>query len=115
MRIVLFFTLSLLVLFGCSSCLSGSTRFSNREIQLGATKASIIEKYGIPFKENMHIENGDTIEVLSYKEKLFINWNQYIVSTYFYFKNSELFKKEQMEERVEEETSKNINIKIDQK
>lgn len=117
MRFVTFFTVSLLVSLTCISCFPGSTRFSNKEIQIGSTKAAILEKYGRPFKENIQMEKGDTIEVLSYKEELFYDWNSYIVTTNFYFKNSRLFKKEQSDELLQEATgrNKNININIDQK
>ncbi len=90
-----------LMLSGCSLMgLRSSTRFRNEDIKLGVSKAFILEKYGKPFKEELYTEDGDTIEVLCYKEGLYAHRNEHMVSTFFVFRNGELIKKEQTEELV---------------
>ncbi len=89
-----------LMLSGCSSYFRTSTRFRNEDIKLGVSKAFILEKYGKPFKEELYMEDGDTIEVLCYKEGLYAHRNEHMVSTFFVFRNGELIKKEQTEELV---------------
>lgn len=90
-----------LMLSGCSLMgLRSSTRFRNEDIKLGVSKAFILEKYGKPFKEELYTEDGDTIEVLCYKEGLYAHQNEHMVSTFFVFRNGKLAKKEQTEELV---------------
>ena len=89
-----------LMLSGCSTYFRTSTRFRNEDIKLGVSKAFILEKYGKPFKEELYTEDGDTIEVLCYKEGLYAHQNEHMVSTFFVFRNGELIKKEQTEELV---------------
>ena len=69
-----------LMLSGCSIFRS-SSRFRNEDIKLGVSKAFILEKYGKPFKEELYMEDGDTIEVLCYKEGLYASLNEHMVST----------------------------------
>ena len=92
---VLFF----LMLSGCSIFRS-SSRFRNEDIKLGVSKAFILEKYGQPFKEELYTEDGDTIEVLCYKEGLYASLNEHMVSTFFVFRNGKLERKEQTDELV---------------
>lgn len=92
---VLFF----LMLSGCSIFRS-SSRFRNEDIKLGVSKAFILEKYGKPFKEELYTEDGDTIEVLCYKEGLYASLNEHMVSTFFVFRNGKLERKEQTDELV---------------
>ena len=89
-----------LMLSGCSTYFRTSTRFRNEDIKLGVSKAFILEKYGKPFKEELYMEDGDTIEVLCYKEGLYAHQNEHMVSTFFVFRNGKLAKKEQTEELV---------------
>ena len=89
-----------LMLSGCSSYFRTSTQFRNEDIKLGVSKAFILEKYGKPFKEELYTEDGDTIEVLCYKEGVYAHRNEHMVSTFFVFRNGKLTKKEQTEELV---------------
>lgn len=89
-----------LMLSGCSTYFKTSTRFRNEDIKLGVSKAFILEKYGQPFNEELYTEDGDTIEVLCYKERLYANTYAHMVSTFFVFRNGKLAKKEQTEELV---------------
>lgn len=89
-----------LMLSGCSSYFRTSTRFRNEDIKLGVSKAFILEKYGKPFNEKLYTEDGDTIEVLCYKEGLYASLNEHMVSTFFVFRNGKLERKEQTDELV---------------
>lgn len=100
MKMLALTALFFLMLSGCSSYFRTSTRFRNEDIKLGVSKAFILEKYGKPFKEELYMEDGDTIEVLCYKEGLYAHQNEHMVSTFFVFRNEKLAKKEQTEELV---------------
>ncbi len=66
----------------------------------GLAKRLFWKKYGKPFNEELYTEDGDTIEVLCYKERLYANTYAHMVSTFFVFRNGKLAKKEQTEELV---------------
>ena len=83
---------------GLPSCFDSSN--SDKDIKLGVSKAFILEKYGQPFKEELYTEDGDTIEVLCYKEGLYASLNEHMVSTFFVFRNGKLERKEQTDELV---------------
>lgn len=99
MKMLALTALFFLMLSGCSIFRS-SSRFRNEDIKLGVSKAFILEKYGQPFKEELYMEDGDTIEVLCYKEGLYASLNEHMVSTFFVFRNGKLAKKEQTDELV---------------
>lgn len=92
----------LLILFsaffvGCG-LYNHSTKYPNKEVTIGESKEDILKKYGKPFGESISIEDGNIIETIYYKERVFVSAYDYILSTYFYFQNSKLIKKEQKEE-----------------
>ncbi len=98
----------LLFVFLTSCVYNRSTAYTNKEVIIGMDKGSITKRYGRPFKESLAIEHNDTIEVFCYKERIYVGAYEYILNTYFHFKNSKLFKKEQ----TEDEPPSDVSIKV---
>ena len=82
----------------------GATEFSNDDIRLGATKESVIKKYGKPYTQELEMVDGKTFETIGYKERMHFG---YSINTFFIFEDGELVKKLQEEEKPRPE------IKID--
>lgn len=82
-----------------TSCVyNRSTIYPNKDVEIGMSKNDIIRKYGKPFKEELSKGDNGITEILCYKENLYVGAYEYILSTYFYFHNSKLIKKDQKEE-----------------
>ena len=81
------------LLFICS-CGARKSMFSDNSIQKGISKTDFIGKYGKPFSSSLE-ENG--MEILEYKEVVDVREYTYVLSSKFYFKNSELVKMKQEE------------------
>ena len=78
-----------------------STKFSNSDIRLGESKSSILLKYGQPYSQEMLQEDGKTTEILCYKESMAYGNT---LKTYFYFQDSLLVKKTQVDTAPSEVT-----------
>ena len=80
-----------------SSCVATytSTRYSNADIHIGESKNSIIRKYGAPYSEELLYDNNNILtEIIRYKEPMAYG---YTLETFFYFQDSILVKKLQVD------------------
>ncbi len=81
------------LLFICS-CGARKSMFSDNSIHKGISKTEFIEKFGTPFSSSLE---EDGMEILEYKEVVDVREYTYVLSSKFYFNNSELVKMKQEE------------------
>ena len=93
-----------------SSCMTipKMSQFEAKGSYIGMKKDEILSQFGKPFMREIHIDSGDTIEVVYYKEPVRVANCPYVITTALYFKNSVLTRFEQKDRLIN-----NIEISTD--
>jgi hypothetical protein len=90
--------LSGLVLLMTACVYHRTSVYAHDDIKVGVSKEYVLQQLGKPFKQMFSEEEAGVVEVLCYKESVYVGAHEYILSTYYYFKNNKLFEKDQKEE-----------------
>lgn len=99
--IILFISI---ILYSCAGY--RTTQFTNKSINIGMDKESVMKKFGKPFKTNSYIENSKNIDILYYKEVVDVSSYTYVLTSVLLFENSTLAKISQEEELIPDITVK---------
>ena len=99
--------LLLFVVFLLSSCafLPKVSRFSNESVQIGMNKPEIVKKFGAPFKTDSYMENHKQVDILYYKEIVWVQGRAaYAITTALRFEDSVLQKMTQTDHLITDKT-----------
>lgn len=99
--------LLLFVVFLLSSCaiLPKVSRFSNESVQIGMNKPEVVKKFGAPFKTDSYMENHKQVDILYYKEIVWVQGRAaYAITTALRFEDSVLQKMTQTDHLITDNT-----------
>ena len=97
--------LAFIVFLLCSCAITSRvSRFSNDSVQIGMNKPEVVKKFGAPFKADSYMENHKQVDILYYKEILWIEGYDYAITTALRFEDSVLQKMTQTDHLITDNT-----------